>query len=216
MSHAHSRPLSAVDRFIVAMDRGLRTLLLPARAQRSSPAEAEPETALTDDERLLASRLMRVNHTGEVCAQALYQAQAVTARRSHVREALEQAAREEIDHLAWCADRLSELGSRPSLTNPLWYAGSFALGALSGAFGDRWNLGFLMETERQVEGHLLGHLERLPERDTRSRAVVEAMRVDEARHANTAEREGGGELPLPVRLAMRVGSKIMTGTVYWF
>jgi 3-demethoxyubiquinol 3-hydroxylase len=210
------RTLSPVDRLIVALDRGVRTLLLPARATRGSPAAAEPDHELGDDERVLSGRLMRVNHTGEVCAQALYQAQAITARSPRVREALEQAAQEEIDHLAWCADRLAELGSGPSVTNPLWYAGSFALGAVSGWLGDRWNLGFLMETERQVEGHLVGHLDRLPLRDARSRAVVECMRADEARHANTAEREGAQELPLPVRLAMRAGAQLMTGTTYWF
>lgn len=211
-----ARSLTPLDRLIVALDRGVRTLLLPARATRESPAVPEPDHELTDAERVLSGRLMRVNHTGEVCAQALYQAQAITARSPRVREALEQAAQEEVDHLAWCADRLAELGSGPSVTNPLWYAGSFVLGAASGWFGDRWNLGFLMETERQVEGHLYGHLDRLPARDARSRAVVEHMRADEARHAATAEREGAHELPLPVRLAMRVGAKCMTGTTYWF
>ena len=216
MTEHSTRAFSPLDRLIVALDRGLRTLLLPARAQRESPAAAMPDNELTDAERVLSGRLMRVNHTGEVCAQALYQAQSITARSPRVREALEQASREEIDHLAWCADRLAELGSGTSIANPLFYAGSFALGALSGLFGDRWNLGFLMETERQVEGHLIGHLDRLSVRDVRSRAVVEQMRVDEARHANTAEREGASELPLPVRLAMRAGSKLMTGTTYWF
>lgn len=157
---------------------------------------------------------MRVNHVGEVCAQALYQGQALTARDPGAREALGKAAREEEDHLAWSAERIRELGGRPSLLNPLWYAGSFAIGALAGALGDRWNLAFLAETERQVEEHLTGHLEALPPEDERTRAVVEAMRADEAKHRASALALGAADLPEPVRLAMRFASKVMTTVAY--
>jgi ubiquinone biosynthesis monooxygenase Coq7 len=158
---------------------------------------------------------MRVNHTGEICAQALYQGQALTARNATARAALEQAAAEETDHLAWTAQRIEELGGRASLLNPLWYAGSFALGAAAGFLGDKWNLGFLAETERQVEGHLEGHLDRLPAQDEKSRAIVNEMKVDEARHARTAVDHGAAELPEPVKLAMKLGSRVMTRTAYW-
>jgi ubiquinone biosynthesis monooxygenase Coq7 len=157
---------------------------------------------------------MRVNHVGEVCAQALYQGQALTARDPGARSALEQAAREEQDHLAWSAQRIRELGGRPSLLNPLWYAGAFAMGAVAGALGDRWNLAFLAETERQVEEHLTGHLEALPQDDRRTRAVVEAMRADEARHRASAVALGAAELPEPVKRAMRLASKVMTTVAY--
>jgi ubiquinone biosynthesis monooxygenase Coq7 len=157
---------------------------------------------------------MRVNHVGEICAQALYQGQAMTARDPQARAALEQAAREEQDHLAWSAERIRELDGRTSLLNPLWYAGSFAMGVAAGALGDRWNLAFLAETERQVEEHLSGHLDRLPAEDRRTRAVVEAMRADEARHRDTAMRLGAAELPAPVKLAMRLASKVMTTLSY--
>jgi ubiquinone biosynthesis monooxygenase Coq7 len=152
---------------------------------------------------------MRVNHVGEVCAQALYQGQALTARNPEARAALEEAAREETDHLAWCEDRLNELGGRKSLLNPLWYAGSFALGATAGVLGDKWNLGFLAETERQVEAHLDEHLRQLPEQDAKSRAIVEQMKEDEIRHAQTAVHYGAAELPPPVKLAMRSMSMVM-------
>ncbi len=157
---------------------------------------------------------MRVNHVGEVCAQALYQGQALTARDAAAREALEHAAREEQDHLAWSAERIRELGGRPSLLNPLWYAGSFAIGAFAGSLGDKWNLAFLAETERQVEEHLSGHLEALPAGDRRTRAVVEAMRADEARHRASAVELGAAELPEPARRAMRLASKLMTTLAY--
>ena len=161
-----------------------------------------------------AAALMRVNHVGEVCAQALYQGQALTARSDSARDALERAAREEEDHLAWSAERIRELQGRTSLLNPLWYAGAFAIGAAAGALGDRWNLAFLAETERQVEEHLSGHLEALPPDDGRTRAVVEAMRADEARHRETAIGLGAAELPPPLRLAMRLASKVMTSIAY--
>jgi ubiquinone biosynthesis monooxygenase Coq7 len=170
---------------------------------------------MTAPERQVAAALMRVNHTGEICAQALYQGQALTARNATARAALEQAAVEETDHLAWTAQRIEELGGRASVLNPLWYAGSFALGAAAGFLGDKWNLGFLAETERQVEGHLEGHLDRLPAQDEKSRAIVNEMKVDEARHARTAVDHGAAELPEPVTLAMKLGSRVMTRTAYW-
>src|SRR5207253_4460805 len=167
-------------------DRALRAIAGVANAARPSPAQARPEAELNADERAHAAALMRVKHVGEVCAQALYQGQAMTARDHGAKAALEQAAREEQDHLAWSADRIRELGGRPSLLNPLWFAGSFAIGAVAGALGDRWNLAFLAETERQVEAHLSGHLEALPAADERTRAVVAAMREDEAKHRASA------------------------------
>ena len=157
---------------------------------------------------------MRVNHVGEVCAQALYQGQALTARDARTRGRLEEAAREEQDHLAWSAERITELGGRPSLLNPLWYAGAFAMGAAAGVFGDRWNLAFLAETEHQVEEHLSGHLEKLPPGDARTRTLVDAMRADEARHRDTAIRLGAADLPGPIKLAMRLAAKVMTTVAY--
>ena len=158
---------------------------------------------------------MRINHTGEVCAQALYQGQALTARLPQVRNRMERAAAEENDHLDWCEGRLQELDSRTSLLNPIWYAGSFAIGAAAGLAGDKWSLGFVAETEQQVGAHLDDHLNRLPERDSKSRAILEQMKEDEARHADQALKAGGAVLPGPIRFAMRLSSKIMTGTVYW-
>lgn len=203
-----------LDRVIAEFDRALRTVSDVAEASRVSPADALPEAELNEHDRRHAAALMRVNHVGEVCAQALYQGQALTARDEHARQALERAAREEEDHLAWSAQRVHELGGRTSLLNPFWYAGAFAIGTLAGALGDRWNLGFLAETERQVEEHLSGHLERLPREDVRTRAVVEAMRADEARHRDTAVRLGASELPRPIRLAMRIASGFMTRVAY--
>jgi 3-demethoxyubiquinol 3-hydroxylase len=185
-----------------------------ASPSRPSPAEDKPEAELDAPARSHAAALMRVNHVGEVCAQALYQGQALTARNPRIKSALEQAAREEQDHLAWSGDRIRELGGRPSLLNPLWYAGSFSIGLFAGLLGDRWNLAFLAETERQVEDHLTGHLEALPGNDERTRAVVAAMRADEAKHGSTARGLGGEELPAPVKAAMRVASKIMTTVAY--
>ena len=204
-----------LDRLITAFDNGLRTLLAPAHSARAVPGAALAEPEMTAPERQVAAALMRVNHSGEICAQALYQGQALTARNASARAALEQAAVEETDHLAWTAQRIEELGGRASLLNPLWYAGSFALGAAAGFLGDKWNLGFLAETERQVEGHLEGHLDRLPAQDEKSRAIVNEMKVDESRHARTAVDHGAAELPEPVKLAMKLGSRIMTRTAYW-
>jgi 3-demethoxyubiquinol 3-hydroxylase len=203
-----------MDRLIVEFDRALRAIAGVAQARRPSPAERVAETPIDEAERAHAAALMRVNHVGEVCAQALYQGQALTAREPGAREALERAAREEEDHLAWSAERIRELGGRPSLLNPLWYAGSFAIGAAAGALGDRWNLAFLAETERQVEEHLTGHLEALPAQDARTRAVVEAMRADEAKHRASAIELGAAELPEPVRRAMRLASRVMTTVAY--
>src|SRR6476620_9583127 len=201
--------MPALDRLIAEFDRALRTVSNIAEASRVSPAEALAEAELNEHDRRHAAALMRVNHVGEVCAQALYQGQSLTARDAHARQALERAAREEEDHLAWSAQRVHELGGRTSLLNPLWYAGAFAIGTVAGALGDRWNLGFLAETERQVEEHLSGHLERLPPEDARTRTLVEAMRADEARHRDTALRLGAAELPRGVRLAMRFASGLM-------
>jgi ubiquinone biosynthesis monooxygenase Coq7 len=158
---------------------------------------------------------MRINHTGEVCAQALYNGQALTARNPATEAALREASQEETEHLAWCEKRIHELGSHKSLLNPLWYTGSFAIGALAGALGDKWNLGFLAETEHQVGKHIEDHLQRLPQQDEKSRAILEQMKVDEAKHATTALHYGGAELPLPVKLAMKLTSKVMTRTAYW-
>jgi len=203
-----------LDDLIIGFDRGLRTLFVPARSTRPVPGENMQDAELDVAQRSLAAALMRVNHTGEVCAQALYQGQALTARDSAAREALEEAAREETEHLAWTEQRITELGGHKSLLNPLFYAGSFAIGAAAGALGDRWNLGFLAETEHQVVRHLESHLGRLPVDDRKSRAIVEQMRDDEARHATTALRHGGAELPAPVKAAMQVSSKVMTGSTF--
>lgn len=203
-----------LDSFIAELDRALRTVAGVHQARRPTPTAAAPEGELSEDERRQAAALMRVNHVGEVCAQALYQGQALTARDPHARVALEEAAREEQDHLAWSLERIRELEGRPSLLNPLWYAGAFAMGAAAGALGDRWNLAFLAETERQVEAHLAGHLERLPAQDTRTRVVVDAMRADEAKHRDTAIRLGAAELPTPAKLAMRLAARIMTTVAY--
>ena len=203
-----------LDRLIGEFDRALRAVAGVVQGSRASPAEGLPKSPLTEEQRHHAAALMRVNHVGEVCAQALYQGQALTARDPGARRALDKAAREEEDHLAWSAERIRELGGRPSLLNPLWYAGAFAMGAAAGALGDRWNLAFLAETERQVEEHLTGHLEALPQDDRRTRAVVEAMRADEARHRASALELGAAELPEPVKRAMRVASKVMTTVAY--
>ena len=204
----------AIDRLIVEFDRALRAVAGVVQAERRSPADGLKESAITEEERAHAAALMRVNHVGEICAQALYQGQALTARDPGARAKLEQAAREEEDHLVWSAERIRELGGRPSLLNPAWYAGAFAMGALAGALGDRWNLAFLAETEHQVEEHLSSHLDALPAEDRRTRAVVEAMRADEARHRESAIELGAAELPGPVKLAMRLASKVMTTVAY--
>jgi ubiquinone biosynthesis monooxygenase Coq7 len=209
------RSLSAfVDSLLIAADEALRALSGAATAARPSPAGEEAPPARPED-RELSGRLMRVNHTGEVCAQALYSGQALVAREPSIRRALQAAASEERDHLAWCRDRIVQLQSRTSVLDPLWYAGSFAWGVASGLAGDRWSLGFLAETEDQVERHLEGHLERLPADDAASRAIVGQMRADEARHGATGRALGGRELPTPLKAAMRAAARVMTGTTYW-
>jgi ubiquinone biosynthesis monooxygenase Coq7 len=202
------------DRLIAGFDTALRTVAGVHRARRASPAATVPEAELSAAQREHAAALMRVNHVGEVCAQALYQGQALTARNASVKVSLERAASEEQDHLAWSAERVEELGGRLSLLNPLWYAGALGLGMAAGALGDRWNLAFLAETEHQVEEHLGGHLERLSPADGRTRAVIGAMRADEARHRETAIALGAAELPLPVKRAMRAAAKVMTTVAY--
>ena len=204
-----------LDRLIIALDNGLRTLFARAHSARAVPGDDLAQAELSARERETVAALMRVNHSGEICAQALYQGQALTARNDEARAALERAAAEETDHLAWTAQRIEELGGRKSLLDPLWYAGSFAIGVATGLLGDRWNLGFLAETERQVEGHLEGHLERLPRQDARSRAILDQMKEDEARHARTALAHGAAELPAPVKRAMKLGSRVMTRTAFW-
>lgn len=208
------RRLTALDLLLDQADRALRATLARPAAQRANPAADRPGHLADSEVRRHAAGLMRVNHAGEVAAQGLYHGQALTARRPDIRAAMEQAAREEGDHLAWCRDRLDELGDRPSLLAPVWYAGSVAIGALAGAAGDRWSLGFMAETERQVEGHLEEHLSRLPDGDERSRAILQQMKVDEAQHAQAAMEAGGAELPAPVRLLMKLTAKVMTTTAY--
>ncbi|MCG6952476.1 MAG: 2-polyprenyl-3-methyl-6-methoxy-1,4-benzoquinone monooxygenase [Betaproteobacteria bacterium] len=202
--------LDCVDRAVGEFDRALRAIAGVHRSARPSPAEGVLEAELTEAERAHAAALMRVNHVGEVCAQALYQGQSLTARDAGNRATLEAAAREEEDHLAWSADRVHELGSRLSLLNPLWYAGALAMGVGAGLLGDRWNLAFLAETEQQVEEHLSGHLATLPEADARSRAIVAQMRLDEAKHRRSAVSMGAAEMPAPVKTAMRMAARVMT------
>lgn len=211
-----TRQYSPFDQFIHGLDQALHTILGPApEASRLNPATDKLEAELTAAERELAGRLMRVNHAGEISAQALYQGQALSARLPTVRDKMEQASVEENDHLAWTEERIRELGTHTSMLAPLWYAGSFVIGALAGVAGDKWSLGFVAETEHQVIRHLDAHLARLPEQDTKSRAILEQMRTDEARHATTALAAGGATLPEPVRQLMALTSKTMTATAYW-
>ena len=211
----HNRLAAAwVDRWLVSADQALRTLGAPARALRVSPAQGVEAAELNDEQRRLSGALMRVNHVGEVCAQALYQAQGLTARSESLRQQMQHAAHEESDHLAWTAQRLDELGSRGSLLNPLWYAGAFGLGLLAGRLGDRVSLGFVVETERQVEAHLASHLQRLPAQDLKSRAIVVEMQSDERRHAEQALQAGGVSLPAPARWLMKAAAKLMTVTAH--
>ncbi|MDP1558591.1 MAG: 2-polyprenyl-3-methyl-6-methoxy-1,4-benzoquinone monooxygenase [Nitrosomonas sp.] len=204
-----------IDKLIIGFDGALRTLLTSAQTLRSVPGCDLPEAELTDIEKKESIALMRINHVGEVCAQALYQGQALTAKNEEVQQVLMQAAREETEHLAWTERRIAELNGRKSFLNPLWYGGSFTIGAVAGMLGDKWNLGFLAETEHQVGAHLGEHLQRLPRHDEKSRAIVTQMQIDEARHATMAMSHGGAELPVPVKLAMKMGSKVMTRTSYW-
>ncbi|MEW6353757.1 MAG: 2-polyprenyl-3-methyl-6-methoxy-1,4-benzoquinone monooxygenase [Pseudomonadota bacterium] len=213
-----ARRFSMLDELITVLDEGVRTVFGPARAdERTCPADAAAHAAreLDTRERAQAERLMRVNHAGEVAAQALYRGHALSAHDAGVRAHMERAAQEENDHLAWCARRIEELGGRTSVLNPLWYAGSFVIGALAGRAGDKWSLGFVAETEHQVVRHLDEHLARLPRHDERSRAILEQMRRDEANHATVAIEAGAAELPQPVKTLMNLTSKIMTRTAYW-
>lgn len=203
-----------IDRLICEFDKGLRTVFASARSDRPMPGADIPDVEMSEAERRHVAALMRVNHVGEICAQALYQGQAIMSKQPSIQAALEQAAREETEHLAWTEARISELGGRKSLLDPLWYGGALAMGLLAGRFGDAWNLGFLTETERQVEAHLDGHLGRVPENDRRSLAIIEQMKADEIRHADMALDLGARELPAPVKMAMKVAAKVMTTVAY--
>ena len=211
---AMERALTPVDRLLDGVQNALETVLGSARAERPNPAGNRADVVLDEPERRHAAGLMRINHVGEVCAQALYVGQALVARDAATRAQLLHAAQEETDHLAWCADRLRELDSRPSLLNPLWYAGSHAIGVVAGLRGDGWNLGFVVETERQVEAHLDEHLQSLPEADLRSRAILETMKADEARHAANAEAAGARTLPPPIPSLMAAASRLMKTVAY--
>jgi ubiquinone biosynthesis monooxygenase Coq7 len=212
----YNAPMQAsavLDLVLKVADDALRTLFAPALAVRQPPLPAD--AALTEAEKRHAAGLMRVNHAGEIAAQGLYRGQAAMSRSTSTREFMRRAAREEGDHLAWCETRLHELASRPSLLNPLWYLGSFMLGATAAVLGDELSLGFVTETERQVEGHLASHLDRLPASDQRSRAIVELMKSDEAAHAQAARAAGASELPGPIPTLMRAAARVMTGSAYW-
>ena len=209
-----SRILSPLDRLLDSAQNALSTVAGSPRAERANPGDSTPDVVLDDAERRHAAGLMRINHVGEVCAQALYIGQAAVARDPATRAHLLEAAQEETAHLAWCADRLRELDSRPSLLNPLWYAGSYTIGALAGLRGDGWNLGFVVETEHQVEAHLEEHLRTLPEADLRSRAILQVMKDDEARHADHAEQAGAKVLPQPVPTLMKAASTLMKAVAY--
>ena len=204
-----------LDQAIIEFDRALRTVFALASTVRPVPGDDLPEADLSEEEKNRSAALMRVNHCGEICAQALYQGQALTSGNPELATTLGRAAQEETEHLAWTEKRITELGGRKSLLNPLWYGGSFVLGAIAGRLGDAWNLGFLAETERQVEAHLTDHLGRLPKSDRRSWQVLEQMKEDEIGHAETAVTLGARELPAPFKLAMKVASRVMTRTAYW-
>lgn len=211
-----SRHYSPIDQLISNIDQGLRTVFgQPLVTGRANPGDGAADSEMSSAERGQSARLMRINHTGEVCAQALYQGQALTARLDTVRDSMGQAAREENDHLAWCEQRVRTLGSHTSYLNPFFYAGSFALGALAGVIGDKWSLGFVAETERQVVRHLDEHLTRMAPQDHKSRAILEQMKIDELRHGTTALEAGGTELPGTIKQLMQAMSKVMTGTTYW-
>jgi ubiquinone biosynthesis monooxygenase Coq7 len=206
----------AIDQVILEFDRALRTVFAQARSRRDVPGDLLPETELSDAEKRQVTGLMRVNHCGEICAQALYQGQALTSRKPAIRDELRKAAEEETEHLAWTEQRIKELGGHKSLLNPVCYLGSLSMGVMAGLVGDRWNLGFLAETERQVEAHLDRHLRMLPEKDRKSREIVDQMRLDEINHRETAVRLGAAELPVSVKTAMRLSAKVMTSLAYRF
>lgn len=204
-----------IDRLLIEFDKALKTVSASAVSQRPFPDATIAEASLSPEQKRHAAALMRINHCGEVCAQGLYNGQALTASNPNTVNALQQAASEETEHLAWCEQRIQQLGGRTSLLNPLWYAGSFALGALAGALGDRWNLGFLAETEKQVQQHLQHHLAQLSEDDAKTRAILQQMQQDEAQHAQSAIDMGAAELPQPVKQGMQTMSKLMTTTAYY-
>lgn len=209
-NNPHRRRLPFSDRLISALDAGLRTVFVPTRASRQVPRSTEPPAPMGPEDRRLAAALMRVNHVGEICAQALYQSQALFSRSESMRQHFEAAGQEELDHLAWTADRIAELGGHTSHLAPLWWAGAFAWGSLAGIAGDKWSLGFVVETERQVEAHLASHLKQLPDADASSRAIVEQMRQEEAEHAEAALAAGAQPLPAPIPQLMRAAAKVMT------
>ena len=207
---------TTADKFIMGVDQALATVFgKPQTTGRAYPAKGKLDDQVSAADKREAARLMRINHVGEVCAQALYQSQAVTAREQMVRVKMQKSSMEENDHLEWCEKRMSELGGRKSLLNPVWYAGSFAIGAVAGIAGDRWSLGFVAETEKQVVRHLESHLDQLSTEDERSRAILEQMKTDEGEHATAALRAGGSDLPTPVKQGMQLMSKVMTRTAYW-
>jgi 3-demethoxyubiquinol 3-hydroxylase len=209
--------MNLIDSLICELDAGLRNVFAKPVASRPLPVESAPPDSppMAAADATESMRLMRINHVGEVCAQALYQGQLAVARDSKTRAILEHAAREERDHLAWCASRVSELGGKTSVLSPLFYAGAWTMGVVSGLAGDKWSMGFLVETERQVEAHLDQHLASLPSTDHRTRAIVERMRLDEIEHGNSGEAAGAIPLPLPIKAAMRATSRVMTTTTYW-
>jgi len=212
----NSRNYSLLDRIIIGIDNAAHTLLNNhSKNTRASPAKNIPETLESAEQKKQSARLMRVNHSGEVCAQALYQGQALTAKSEEIRIKLEQSGLEEYDHLAWCHIRISELDSHTSYLNPFWYAGSFTLGIIAGLAGDKWNLGFIAATENQVVEHLDNHLQKLPTNDLKSQAILQQMRDDEKQHGETAMAAGGAELPQPIQMVMRITSKLMTYSSYW-
>lgn len=204
-----------IDAAILQFDKALRTIFAPASQIRPTPGKSLPEAELNSAEKKHVAGLMRVNHCGEICAQALYQGQALMSQDPSIKKALENAGYEEIEHLAWTEQRIAEMGGRKSLLNPLWYSGAFALGIIAGKCGDRWNLGFLAETERQVEGHLKSHIDKLPAQDNKSAAILEQMKVDEVGHAELAIELGAHELPMPIKMAMKMMGKVMTKTAYY-
>jgi len=209
------RQLTPLDRLLASANNALRTIAAPAgRPARKNPAGDIEETDLSDQQKTHAAGLMRVNHAGEVAAQALYQGHAMVARDPNIEQQMQRAANEEFDHLAWCEQRLSELGSRPSVLSPIWYSGAFAIGAASGILGDKWSLGFIAETEKQVCAHLDSHLEELPDNDDKSRAIVQQMRDEEEEHGENATEAGAAELPAPLQRLMQLTAKVMTNTAY--
>jgi len=213
----NERHYTMLDKLVIGLDRGMTSFKnpMPHSPQRPSPAQSVEDITLNKAERRISEGLMRVNHAGEVSAQALYQGQAMASRNAKVCNTMRQSAEEEIDHLAWCERRINELGGRTSYLNPLWYLGSFSMGTLAGIVGDKWSFGFVAETERQVVDHLQEHLKRLPSDDLKSRAIIQQMAIDEARHGSIAQETGGVELPTIVKMSMRFCSKLMTRAAYW-